>query len=57
MMLVFEQTGFECALPRVLRWQKLPISRTRLDISFHDFLDDDLFVSGFDVVLNARMIN
>ena len=54
MMFVFEQTGFECVFPRVLRWQKLPISRTRLDISFHNFLDVDPSVSGFDVVLKCK---
>ncbi len=54
MLGVFEQAGFECRLPRVVRWGKLPTSRAKLDSSFRHLSDDDLLVSGFDIVLKTR---
>jgi hypothetical protein len=38
-------------LPRVLRWESLPITRTELNGAFSQLTDDDLLVSGFDVAL------
>ena len=54
MLGVFEQAGFECRLPRVVRWAKLPTSHAKLDASFRHLPDDDLLVSGFDIVLKIR---
>lgn len=54
MVNVFVQAGFECSLPRVLRWGSLPISRTKLDASFRQLIEDDLLVSGFDIVLKVK---
>jgi SAM-dependent methyltransferase len=48
---IFAQAGFHCSTPRVLRWDRLPIPRDRLDPAFQGFSDEDLRVSGFDVVL------
>jgi SAM-dependent methyltransferase len=48
---VFEQAGFICTLPRVVRWERLPTPRDKLDPSFRQLTDDDLLVSGFDVLL------
>ncbi len=51
MLTVFTQAGFDYTLPRVLRWEHLPISRNKLDDAYRQLNDDDLLVSGFDVVL------
>jgi SAM-dependent methyltransferase len=48
---IFEQAGFKCALPRVVRWERLPTPRLKLDPSFRQLPDDDLLVSGFDIIL------
>lgn len=54
MVNVFERAGFECSLPRVLRWGSLPIPRCKLDASFRQLPDDDLLVSGIDIVLKRK---
>jgi SAM-dependent methyltransferase len=54
MVTLFEASGFECRLPRIVRWERLPLSRAVLDESFHQLADDDLLVSGFDVVLRRK---
>ena len=54
MVNVFVQAGFECSLPRVLRWGTLPIPRAKLDASFRQLIEDDLLVSGFDIVLKRK---
>ena len=51
MLTIFEQAGFACTLPRILRWQHLPLPRSKLDAAFSHLSDDDLLVSSFDVVL------
>lgn len=50
---LFEAAGFQCRLPRVVRWQELPLSRVALDASFRQLSDEDLLVSGFDIVLRC----
>lgn len=54
MVNVFERAGFEYSLPRVLRWGSLPIPRTKLDAAFRQLTEDDLLVSGFDIVLKRK---
>jgi hypothetical protein len=51
MLNIFTQAGFICTLPRNLHWESLPTARTKLDAAFSQLTDDDLLVSGFDVVL------
>ncbi len=54
MVALFEKTGFECYLPRVVRWEVLPIHYSKLDASFRDMPLDDLMISGFDIVLKHK---
>ncbi len=51
MLTIFTEAGFTYTLPRVLRWESLPIARTEVNGAFSQLIDDDLLVSGFDVVL------
>lgn len=53
---IFESAGFECTLPRVIRWDSIPLTRSKLDTSFHPFQEDDLLVSGFDIVLRHESV-
>jgi SAM-dependent methyltransferase len=48
---IFEQAGFKCTLPRIVRWEQLPTPREKLDPSFRQLSDDDLLVSSFDILL------
>jgi len=48
------QAGFDCQFPRVVRWDALPTPRAKLDEAFRNLPDDDLLVSGFDVVLRRK---
>jgi hypothetical protein len=54
MLDVFKCAGFECHLPRVVRWETLPTPRANLNASFRQLPDEDLLVSGFDVVLRRK---
>ena len=54
MLALFERAGFECHLPQVIRWEKLPTPRVKLHASFRHLPDEDLLVSGFDVVLRRK---
>lgn len=54
MISLFERAGFDCQLPRVMRWDTLPTPRAKLDEAFRCLPDDDLLVSGFDVVLRQK---
>ena len=54
MVTIFQQAGFECQFPRVIRWNTLPVSRSALVKTYQDLPDDDLLVSGFDVVLKYK---
>jgi SAM-dependent methyltransferase len=53
MMTSFKNSGFSCDLPRIARWAKLPLSRRKMDESFQELPDEDLLVSGFDVVMRC----
>jgi SAM-dependent methyltransferase len=48
---IFRLAGFQCDTPRVVRWAKPPIRKSRLAAPFRDLSDDELCVSGFDLVL------
>jgi SAM-dependent methyltransferase len=43
--------GFGVKVTAVDRWQQLPLAKDKLDREFADLPDDELRVSGFDVVL------
>ena len=47
----FESAGFRVDVVDVRRWPELPIPRRKLDDAFADIPDEELRVSGFDVVL------
>lgn len=51
LMEMFRNAGFHAELPEVHRWPGLPTPRARLGSEFQMMSDDDLRVSGFDVVL------
>ena len=51
MVEAFSRAGFECIVSRVTRWDSLPVDRSALDVSFRQLPDEDLLVSGFDMVL------
>ena len=54
MMSLFQDAGFECRVPRIVRWNSLPLPRPRLAEPFRALPDSDLTVSGFDVVLRLK---
>ncbi|WP_026606748.1 methyltransferase domain-containing protein [Methylocapsa acidiphila] len=54
MISLFQQTGFQCDVPRVARWERLPIKRDALAERFRSMPDSELTVSGFDAVLRRR---
>ncbi len=54
MLALFERAGFAYHIPREVRWDKLPTPRVKLHASFRQLPDEDLLVSGFDVVLRRK---
>ena len=54
MVNIFVQAGFDCSLPRVDRWDVLPLKRAQLDSVFRTLPEADLLVSGFDIVLTPQ---
>lgn len=54
MVAMFGKAGFDCQLPRILRWDALPIPRAKLDKTFRDLPEDDLLIMGFDAVLRRK---
>jgi SAM-dependent methyltransferase len=57
MLTIFEQAGFECVVPRKVTWDALPIARAALAEEFQMLSDENLVVSGFDVVLRHKVID
>ena len=51
MIRIFEQAGFICTIPRIKRWEQLPTPREKLYALFHQVADEDLLISGFDILL------
>ena len=51
---IFEEAGFIIEIPRVIRWKKIPIARNALSREFRDLSDDDLLISGFDIVISQK---
>lgn len=50
----FSMAGFLVDTPRIEKWKKIPISRKNLNSEFIDVENDDLSVSGFDMVLKIK---
>ncbi len=48
---IFHQTGFKTQVVHVDQWKSLPIPKVMLSNPFKQLSDDDLKVSGFDVIL------
>lgn len=51
MLLLFKQAGFDVEVTDIRRWNTIPTPRNRLAREFKDVLDEELCVSGFDVLL------
>lgn len=51
MLEMFREGGFEIAMAQPNRWDTLPIDRRKLAAQFRSIPDDELCVSGFDVIL------
>lgn len=51
MLHIFSLAGFSASITGLQRWPKSPIERKLLAREFHDRSEDDLLVSGFDVLL------
>jgi len=51
---IFENSGFDCELLNVQRWDHLPLPRKALSECFQKFSDNELSVSEFDIVLTRR---
>ena len=54
---IFIDAGFECEIVRKITWDKLPIARSALAKEFQSFADEDLLVSGVDLVLRHGVKN
>jgi SAM-dependent methyltransferase len=48
---IFEAAGFAVDVVRTVRWESLPVPRSKLDPEFRSLPDDDLLVSDIDVIL------
>jgi len=51
MIMMFDEAGFEKELVSVRRWDKLPMQKSKLARSFRTLSDDELMVSGFEIIL------
>lgn len=47
----FQRAGFNVEVPRVVKWTTLPTPRRRMAREFQHVTDDELLISGFDIVL------
>ena len=54
MIRLFQVAGFHVELVRVDRWESLPTSRSKIAAAFQSWCDDELRISGFDVILRPR---
>jgi len=54
MIRAFEDAGFRADIVDVRRWPELPIPRKKLDTAFADIPDEELTVSGFEVLLYPK---
>jgi len=52
----FEDAGFDVEVLHVDKWDHLPIPRENMSKEFLEFPDDDLCISGFDVLLRKKLL-
>jgi SAM-dependent methyltransferase len=50
----FEQAGFAVDVVQTDRWDEVPIARKQLSAEFRDMDDQNLLISGFDVILKPQ---
>ena len=50
-LLMMQAAGFDIEVVNVDRWRRLPIEKQQMHPVFAKFSDDDLLISGFDVLL------
>ena len=53
MLQLFLRAGFSFEVTDARRWETLPTARNKLDQEFWDIPDDELCISGFDVLLRS----
>lgn len=51
MIRFFVEAGFECEVIGESHWDQLPTSKRKMNNAFHNIPDEELCVSGFDVLL------
>jgi SAM-dependent methyltransferase len=51
MLSLFQQAGFEFSLVSMKRWNKLPTPRMKIAKEFQHLSEEELCISGFDVIL------
>jgi SAM-dependent methyltransferase len=51
---IFEEEGFNVEINNINRWDKLPISKDHLNEKYAVMSDDELLISGFDVILSPK---
>ena len=54
MIRLFDQAGFQVEVLGTDRWSELPTPRSALHSVYRSLSDDDLLISGFDVLLRPR---
>jgi len=52
MVQLVEDAGFDCETTSITRFKKMPLERHKMAPEFRRFSDDDLLISGFNVVLS-----
>ncbi len=51
MMTIFENTGFDAQITNMNKWSEVPISREKLVREFREIDNENLLISGFNVIL------
>ena len=54
MIRLFQKAGFDVEVLQIERWKHLPTPRSKLASDFQHWGDDELRISGFDVILRPR---
>jgi len=52
----FEDAGFDVDVLHMDEWDHLPIPRVNMSKEFLEFSDDELCISGFDVILRKKLL-
>jgi SAM-dependent methyltransferase len=50
---LLERSGFSCEVTRKVRWESLPTPQSSLSEPFRSMPEEDLLISGFDVILRC----